>query len=56
MPRKPTTRLVSTRLRHKAACTSYVVGLLLVFLFSLYLLPHDTGVGRLLFSTAPAES
>lgn len=41
---------------HQAACASYVTGLLLIFAFSLYLLPDDAGIGRLLFGAGAAAS
>ncbi len=51
MPRKPSARPDGHRIRHRAACAGYAIGLLLIFALSLYLLPHDTGVGRLLFTS-----
>ena len=34
--------------RDLLACIAYAAGLLLVFVLSLYLLPEDSGVGRML--------
>jgi len=33
------------------ACAGYLIGLLLIFALSFYLLPHDTGLGKLLFTS-----
>jgi len=41
------------RATHRRGLTSlgYAAGLLLVFILSLLLLPHDSGLGRLLWGT-----
>ena len=56
MPRKLSARPDGRRIRHQVACAGYAIGLLLIFAFSLYLLPHDTGVGKLLFNSTPDAS
>ena len=56
MPRKPSARPDGRRIRHQVACAGYAIGLLLIFAFSLYLLPQDTGVGKLLFNSTPDAS
>lgn len=38
------------RARQRLICAAYVLGLILVFLFSLLLLPEDAGLGKLLWS------
>jgi hypothetical protein len=49
-----TARRPKAQRRHRLISLAYVLGLMLVFIFSLLLLPADTGLGKLLWGTPDA--